>query len=139
MTIEERYEVDMMAEKDGLVKMYIIDHLDWAFENLHLKMLEVKIQDYLTYLATEEAAQKYPQFERVNIEIFFMKGITQEADRVIQLFNDQLEKQETNITISYSFSDEAESKRFLEASNDEESYFLSYLKEIDYPTDDLFS
>lgn len=139
MTIEERYEVDMMAEKDGLVKMYIIDHLDWAFENLHLKMLEVKIQDYLTYLATEEAAQKYPQLERVNIEIFFMKGITQEADRVIQLFNDQLEKQETNITISYSFSDEAESKRFLEASNDEESYFLSYLKEIDYPTDDLFS
>lgn len=139
MTIEERYEVDMMAEKDGLVKMYIIDHLDWAFENLHLKMLEVKIQDYLTYLATEKAAQKYPQLERVNIEIFFMKGITQEADRVIQLFNDQLEKQETNITISYSFSDEAESKRFLEASNDEESYFLSYLKEIDYPTDDLFS
>lgn len=139
MTIEERYEVDMMAEKDGLVKMYIIDHLDWAFENLHLKMLEVKIQDYLTYLATEEAAQKYPQLERVNIEIFFMKGITQEADRVIQLFNDQLEKQETNITISYSFSDEAESKRFLEASNDEESYFLSYLKEIDYPTDELFS
>lgn len=139
MTIEERYEIDMMAEKDGLVKMYIVDHLDWAFENLHLKMLEVKIQDYLTYLATEEAAQKYPQLERVNIEIFFMKGITQEADRVIQLFNDQLEKQETNITISYSFSDEAESKRFLEASNDEESYFLSYLKEIDYPTDDLFS
>lgn len=139
MTIEERYEVDMMAEKDGLVKMYIIDHLDWAFENLHLKMLEVKIQDYLTYLATEEAAQKYPQLERVNIEIFFMKGITQEADRVIQLFNDQLEKQETNITISYSFSDEAESKRFVEASNDEESYFLSYLKEIDYPTDELFS
>lgn len=139
MTIEERYEVDMMAEKDGLVKMYIIDHLDWAFENLHLKMLEVKIQDYLTYLATEEAAQKYPQLERVNIEIFFMKGITQEGDRVIQLFNSQLEKQETNITISYSFSDEAESKRFLEASNDEESYFLSYLKEIDYPTDDLFS
>lgn len=139
MTIEERYEVDMMAEKDGLVKMYIIDHLDWAFENLHLKMLEVKIQDYLTYLATEEAAQKYPQLERVNIEIFFMKGITQEADRVIQLFNDQLEKQETNITISYSFSDETESKRFVEASNDEESYFLSYLKEIDYPTDELFS
>ena len=139
MTIEERYEVDMMAEKDGLVKMYIIDHLDWAFENLHLKMLEVKIQDYLTYLATEEAAEKYPQLERVNIEIFFMKGITQEADRVIQLFNDQLEKQETNITISYSFSDEAESKRFVEASNDEESYFLSYLKEIDYPTDELFS
>lgn len=139
MTIEERYEVDMMAEKDGLVKMYIIDHLDWAFENLHLKMLEVKIQDYLTYLATEEAAQKYPQLERVNIDIFFMKGITQEADRIIQLFNDQLEKQETNITISYSFSDEAESKRFVEASNDEENYFLSYLEEIDYPTDDLFS
>lgn len=139
MTIEERYEVDMMAEKDGLVKMYIVDHLDWAFENLHLKMLEVKIQDYLTYLATEEAAQKYPQLERVNIDIFFMKGITQEADRIIQLFNDQLEKQETNITISYSFSDEAESKRFVEASNDEENYFLSYLEEIDYPTDDLFS
>ena len=39
MTIEERYEVDMMAEKDGLVKMYIVDHLGWAFEDLHLKML----------------------------------------------------------------------------------------------------
>lgn len=138
MTIEERYEIDMMAEKDGLVKMYIVDHLDWAFENLHLKMLEVKIQDYLTYLATEEAAEKYPQLERISIEIFFMKGITKEADRIIQLFNDQLKKQEANITISYSFSDESESQSFVQASNEEESYFLRYLEEIEYPIDDLF-
>lgn len=138
MTIEERYEVDMMAEKDGLVKMYIVDHLGWAFEDLHLKMLEVKIQDYLTYLATKEAAEKYPHLERVNIEVFFTKGISQEADRIIRLFNDQLEKQDTNITISYSFSNDAENQSFVEASNDEESYFLSYLKEIEYPVNDLF-
>lgn len=67
-----------------------------------------------------------------------MKGITKEADRIIQLFNDQLKKQETNITISYSFSDEAESQSFVQASNEEESYFLRYLEEIEYPIDDLF-
>lgn len=138
MTIEERYEVDMMAEKEGLVKMYIVDHLGWEFEDLHLKMLEVKIQDYLTYLATEEAIEKYPNLEQVNIEIFFTKGISQEADRIIQLFNDQLKKQETNIMISYSFSDDAESQNFMEANNEEENYFLRYLKETEYPVNDLF-
>lgn len=61
-TIEDPASIDGMGIRpdDGRLELSIYDHLGWEDETAHLAALSTKINGYLVFLTTGQAAERYP-------------------------------------------------------------------------------
>ena len=70
MTIEKVDQVDIIGidNDTGYVSLWISDHLDWEDEEMHLRLLQDKINRYLSFCESGEIYEKYPEARGRKIE-----------------------------------------------------------------------
>lgn len=68
MTIENTQIIDFISlnEKQGIVHLFITDHLDWAMGENKLKILQDKINFYLSFIESGEMGLSYPKAATLN-------------------------------------------------------------------------
>ena len=93
MSVIDTNKVDAMgvSKQSGELCMLITDHLDWADEYTHLRLLQDKINAYLAYLESGEWKSRYPEnYKNICIEINFLYDITPNCEKFLQTVQDQL-------------------------------------------------
>ena len=60
--IRDRGVIDITLEEDGKYILIIADDMEWGFDKRqnHVRLLQDKINDYLSYIASGQAAQAKP-------------------------------------------------------------------------------
>lgn len=68
MTIENTQSIDFISlnEKQGIVHLFITDHLDWNMGEAKLKILQDKINFYLSFIESGEMTLSYPNAVTLN-------------------------------------------------------------------------
>jgi len=106
MTIDDPTTIDGMGfrTEDGRYLLVIYDHMEWTDEPAHLEAIMDKLNGYLTYLASGQAAEAYPDrdadaFAQPWIRISFAHEPTEAAVHVLGNFAAQL--QPVGVTMSY--------------------------------------
>ncbi len=93
MSIAELNIVDAIGvdKKENALRMMISDHLDWEDKNIHLEILQEKINAYLQYLGNKQYESKYgDDFEKVIIEIHFKELPPVECEHFWKKYQDNL-------------------------------------------------
>ena len=93
MSIAELNIVDAIGadKKENALRMMISDHLDLEDKNIHLEILQEKINAYLQYLGNKQYESKYgDDFEKVIIEIHFKELPPVECETFLEKVSRQL-------------------------------------------------
>jgi len=101
MSVDQSRIVDIVSrDKEGRFFLNIVDHLNWTNPELHLKLLEDKINTYLDFLRSGEFYEKYPDAKGCPIEIctMFRDAPTTDARRFLAKVSEIVE------TEGYTFS-----------------------------------
>lgn len=109
MSICDLNKIDGLAvtnDRKGLA-FFLADHLDWESEDIHLEILQDKINLYIDYFEGKKYRNidKYREqdFEYAIIDIFFKYELTKNAEEFISLINKKIEKY--NMYINYRVSE----------------------------------
>ena len=99
MAITELEQIDAIGKDGNNLRLAIIDILDWKYEDMHLEMLQDKINNYLTYIETKQYVNAYGDiFEKIIIDIYFQYRLTENGIKFINVISSQLK--EENIFVS---------------------------------------
>lgn len=105
MSIVDVNNVDGIGtSEDGKVlSLLITDHLDWTNEYEHLKILQDKINSYISYLESGQQKEIYPEQEFISyyIEIHFKHKASTNCLNFIKTVNKQLEDYNIKIEAIY--------------------------------------
>lgn len=103
MAITELKQIDAIGRDGCNLRLAIVDILDWEYEDMHLEILQDKINNYLTFIETKQYVKEYgDNYEKKIIDIFFQHGITENGIKFINVISIQLKKE--NIFIGIHFS-----------------------------------
>lgn len=73
MSVDNIDKIDLIGtEKEkGFVSLLIADHLDWSDEELHLSILQDKINSYISFIESGQVYEDYPSAKgkKINIDI----------------------------------------------------------------------
>jgi len=86
MTIEQSDVIDMVAgdRKQLVARLIVSDHLPWDEEvQRHTKLLETKLNTYLSFVECGKFAEQFPQFDgySIRIEVFCKYEPTELAEQ----------------------------------------------------------
>lgn len=99
MAITEIDQVDAIGREGNNLRLAIFDILDWKYEDMHLEMLQDKINSYLMFIESKQYIEKYGDgYERKIIDIYFQHGITTNCVKLVNVISSQVKK--NNIFIS---------------------------------------
>lgn len=99
MTVTDLDKVDAIGVKDGKLRLMIIDYIDWEFEDMHLDVLQDKINNYLAYLTNKQYLNEYgDDFQQKVIDIHFQHGISENCVIFLNAVSNQLS--DTDIVIN---------------------------------------
>lgn len=71
MSIEQSDKIDFISTtKSGKVQLTISDHLEWNDEEMHLLILQKKINAYLDFIQSEQIFEDYPNAKNRKLKIF---------------------------------------------------------------------
>jgi len=91
MAITEVNQIDAIGRDGNILKLLLIDFLDWEYEDMHLELLQDKISNYVAYLAEKQYIDEYgDDFSRKNIDIHFQHGITANGVELIDAISAQV-------------------------------------------------
>ena len=108
MSVTDFDKIDMMGCTDGgkCFQMVISDHLDWEDEEIHLYILQEKINAYLAMIMDREwIEQKRKNAEYITIMIFFLRDITENCKKFLRAVQDQLQQYGIRIAITIADDD----------------------------------
>ncbi|RYM33349.1 hypothetical protein ERX46_10425 [Brumimicrobium glaciale] len=70
MSIEQSDKIDFIStSKSGTIQLTISDHLEWKDEEMHLLILQKKINAYLDFIQSEQIFEDYPSAKNKKITI----------------------------------------------------------------------
>ena len=70
MSIEQSDKIDFISiTKSGKVQLTISDHLEWNNEEMHLLILQKKINAYLDFIQSEQIFEDYPNAKNRELKI----------------------------------------------------------------------
>ena len=101
MSVADLDKVDMMGFTEGgkCLRMVISDHLDWEDEEVHLWILQDKINAYLALLQDRKWRRRNARKAKyVEILVFFVHEMTENAKKFLQVVQDQLGQHGVKIT-----------------------------------------
>ncbi|MFV0393151.1 MAG: DUF6572 domain-containing protein [Coprobacillaceae bacterium] len=77
MAITETEQIDAIGRDGDVLKLMIVDFLDWKYEDMHLELLQDKINNYIAFIENKLYVQEYgDNFVEKRIDIHFQHGIT---------------------------------------------------------------
>lgn len=104
MSIVELDKVDAVGKdkKESALRLMIADHLDWEHEDIHLEILQDKINSYLQYIESKQYLEQYgDDFLKFYIDIHFKEKITEKCVDFLRVAAEQLKLE--NIFIAMYF------------------------------------
>lgn len=104
MSIVDLDRVDALGRGDNAntLKMMLADHLDWEHEDIHLEILQDKINSYLRYIEAKEYVEDYgDEISRFIIDIYFKEAITKKCLEFINAASAQLNPSEIYINMHF--------------------------------------
>lgn len=93
MSVTDLDKVDAMGlSQDGKVmRMLIADHLDWEDEEVHLSILQDKINAYIAYIEGGDWKHRYSmKLDGAEIQIDFLYDIPETCEKFLQVVQDQV-------------------------------------------------
>jgi len=70
MSIEQSDKIDFISTtKSGKVQLTISDHLEWNDEEMHLLILQKKINAYLNFIQSKQIFKDYPNAKNRKLKI----------------------------------------------------------------------
>lgn len=93
MAITETDQIDAIGKDGDILKLMIIDFLDWKYEDMHLELLQDKINNYITFIEDKQYVKAYgDKFIKKVIDIHFEHGITANGIEFINAVSAQINK-----------------------------------------------
>ena len=101
MTIDDSNMIDGIAYDGEILILEVYDHLGFEgeFEFDHIILLQDKLNTCLRYIESKQYLEIYPEktFTEVNINVHFLKKITDNCKRYIDVSNDKLQSLKVTI------------------------------------------
>jgi len=105
MSITDLDRVDAVGVEGTTLHLMLSDHMDWEYEDIHLEILQDKINLYLQYIENKQYVQQYgDEFLEFIIEIYFKEKIPKNCLKFLQVASAQLNP--NNIYINMHFDKE---------------------------------
>ena len=104
MSVVDLEKVDAVGKDNNekALRLMIADHLDWDNEDIHLEILQDKINAYLQYIENKQYAEMYgDEFLKFYIDIHFKEKITEKCLDFLRVVAEQLSPE--NIFINMHF------------------------------------
>ncbi|MES9699719.1 DUF6572 domain-containing protein [Bacillus sp. JJ927] len=100
MAVIDLDQIDAIGVEDKKLKLLIIDYLDWEYEDMHLDVLQEKINNYLVYLEDKQYIKDYgDNFEKKIIDIHFQHGVSENGLKFLNVVSSQLNDTDIYINI----------------------------------------
>lgn len=91
MAVTDLEQIDAIGVENKHLRLMIIDYLDWEYEDMHLDVLQEKINNYLVYLEDRQYVKDYgDNFEKKIIDIHFQHGISKNGMKFLNTVSSQL-------------------------------------------------
>ena len=94
MSIADLDKIDAIGtdKNEKALRLMISDHMDWEFEDIHIEILQDKLNMYLQYIESKQYVEKYgDEFEHYYIDIYFKENITKDCFAFLEEVSMQLE------------------------------------------------
>lgn len=104
MSIVDLDKIDAAGKdkEEGALRLMIADHLDWEYEDVHLEILQDKINIYIQYIESKQYVEKHGKgFLKFYIDIHFKEKITEKCVDFLRVVAEQLKPD--NIFINMHF------------------------------------
>lgn len=108
MSVSDLDKVDMMGKTENgkCLQMVISDHLNWEDEEIHLLVLQEKINAYLALLQDKKWMRENAKgVQYINIVVFFVYDITENCQKFLQVVQDQVGQYGVKITATIADDD----------------------------------
>lgn len=93
MAITETNQIDAIGKDEDILKLMIIDFLDWEYEDMHLELLQDKINNYITFIEDKQYVKEYgDKFIKKVIDIHFQHGITANGVKFINAVSAEINR-----------------------------------------------
>lgn len=100
MAITEINQIDAIGKEGNKLRLMIIDFLDWKYEDLHLEMLQDKINNYLTFIESKQYISEYGDcYEEKIIDIYFQEEITENCSKFLNVISSKIKEEKIYICI----------------------------------------
>lgn len=101
MAITELNQIDAIGKTGKDLTLVIVDPLDWKYEDMHLELLQDKVNNYVSYIVEKKYAEKYGNsFENFVIDIHFQHGVTQTCIDLLSAFSRALESEKVSFKVN---------------------------------------
>ena len=101
MAIDDSNVIDGIAYDGEILILEVYDHLGFEgeFEFDHITILQDKLNTYLWYIDSKQYLTVYPEktFTEFIINVHFLKGITDNCQKYIDVSNDKLQSLKVTI------------------------------------------
>ncbi|MGE6599600.1 MULTISPECIES: DUF6572 domain-containing protein [Bacillus cereus group] len=105
MAVIDLDQIDAIGVEGKNLKLLIIDYLDWEYEDMHLDVLQEKINNYLVYLEDKQYFKDYgDNFEKKIIDIDFQHSVSENGLKFLNVVSSQLN--DTDIFINIHLPEE---------------------------------
>lgn len=97
MSIEQSDKIDFISTtKSGKVQLTISDHLEWNDEEMHLLILQKKINAYLDFIQSEQIFEDYPNAKnrKLKISVSMKYEPTENSLQTLEIFKNFISKQD---------------------------------------------
>ncbi|ATI60469.1 DUF6572 domain-containing protein [Bacillus albus] len=100
MAVIDVDQIDAIGVEGKNLKLLIIDYLDWEYEDMHLDVLQEKINNYLVYIEDKQYFKDYgDNFEKKIIDIKFQHSISENGMKFLNVVSSQLNDTDIFINI----------------------------------------
>jgi hypothetical protein len=87
---------------ENALRLMITDHLDWEYEDIHLEILQDKINVYLQYIENKQYVEKHGDgFEKFYIDIYFKEKIIEKCVDFLRVVTNQLQAEKIFINMHF--------------------------------------
>ncbi|KAB2440982.1 MULTISPECIES: DUF6572 domain-containing protein [Bacillus cereus group] len=100
MAVIDVDQIDAIGVEGKNLKLLIIDYLDWEYEDMHLDVLQEKINNYLVYIEDKQYFKDYgDNFEKKIIDIKFQHSVSENGMKFLNVVSSQLNDTDIFINI----------------------------------------
>ncbi|OFD56208.1 hypothetical protein BWGOE4_32750 [Bacillus mycoides] len=100
MAVIDLDQIDAIGVEGKNLKFLIIDYLDWEYEDMHLDVLQEKINNYLIYIEDKQYFKDYgDNFEKKIISIHFQNSVSENGLKFLDVVSSQLSNTDIFIDI----------------------------------------
>lgn len=104
MSITDLDKIDAVGidQNNNALRLMLADNLGWEYEDIHIEILQDKLNLYYQYIESKQYVDKYgDQFSRFIIDIYFKEKISKKCFEFLEIVENTINAK--NISINMHF------------------------------------